>query len=193
MSVIKNKRSLSDLEFFHNAIKLRTTMTDLLLRDFGVKAKNKNAQVYPKKFKMDKEDGERFMELCEKYQITSIIESYPDWLINEMRTSILENLRQLLANITSANSIYPVCIDEWTERRLRQDRAIGNCGIFGGKRAAVMEFLEKFVPLLKKTVSDVEMVIHNYVMYRYFENRCKSITTRMTLGETDLTKWWRHK
>lgn len=127
MSVIKNKRSLSDLEFFHNAIKLRTTMTDLLLRDFGIKAKNKNAQVYPKKFKMDKEDGERFMELCEKYQITSIIESYPDWLINEMRTSILENLRQLLANITSANSIYPVCIDEWTERRLRQDRAIGNC------------------------------------------------------------------
>lgn len=102
-------------------------MTDLLLRDFGVKAKNKNAQVYPKKFKMDKEDSERFMELCEKYQITSIIESYPDWLINEMRTSILENLRQLLANITSANSIYPVCIDEWTERRLRQDRAIGNC------------------------------------------------------------------
>lgn len=59
MSVIKNKRSLSDLEFFHNAIKLRTTMTDLLLRDFGVKAKNKNAQVYPKKFKMDKEDDAR--------------------------------------------------------------------------------------------------------------------------------------
>lgn len=68
-----------------------------------------------------------------------------------------------------------------------------NCGVFGGKRAVVMEFLEKFVPLLMNTVSDVEMVVYNYVLYRWFEGRAECITTRMTLGEVDMTKWWRHK
>ena len=91
MSVIKNKRSLSELEFFHNAIKLRKEMTDLLLRDFGVKARKKDPQIFPKRYSMDKDDGEAFMKLCEKYKIVSIIETYPDWLINEFRTSILKN------------------------------------------------------------------------------------------------------
>lgn len=68
-----------------------------------------------------------------------------------------------------------------------------NCGVFGGKREAVMEFLDKFVPLLMNTVSDVEMVVYNYVLYRWFEDRAECITTRMTLGELDMTKWWRHK
>lgn len=68
-----------------------------------------------------------------------------------------------------------------------------NCGVLGGKREIVMEFLEKFVPLLEQTVSDVEMVIYNYVLYRYFNDRKECITTRMTLGEKDMTKWWRHK
>ena len=64
MSVIKNKRSLSELEFFHNAIKLRREMTSLLLRDFGIKARNKDTQVIPKLYKMEKEDGEAFLKLC---------------------------------------------------------------------------------------------------------------------------------
>lgn len=129
MSVIKNKRSLSDLEFFHNAIKLRKNMTDLLLRDFGVKARQRDPHIYPKRFAMDKEDGERFLELCDKYKITSIVDDYPKWLIDEFRESILLNLRELLANITAANSIYPTCMIELDERRIRQDRAIANCEV----------------------------------------------------------------
>ncbi len=37
MSVVKGKRSVSKLEFFHNAIILRKKITDLLMRDFGIK------------------------------------------------------------------------------------------------------------------------------------------------------------
>ena len=127
MSVIKNKRGLSDLEFFHNAIKLRKRMTELLLRDFGIKQKNTDVNVFAREYAMDKADKSLFNELCEKYKITTLVESYPRWLINEFRESILINLRELLANITAANSIYPICIEEWNERRIRQDRAIGNC------------------------------------------------------------------
>jgi uncharacterized protein YjbK len=39
----------------------------------------------------------------------------------------MQNLRELMRNITCANSIYPVCEEELTERRIYQDRAIGNC------------------------------------------------------------------
>ena len=127
MSVIKNKRSLSELEFFHNAIKLRKEMTGLLLRDFGMKARNKDTQVIPKLYKMEKEDGEEFLKLCEQYKIVSLVETYPEWLIREFRESILLNLRELIKNITSANSIYPMYMEELMERRIYQDRAIGNC------------------------------------------------------------------
>lgn len=127
MSVLKNKRSLSTLEFFHNAIKLRKEMTSLLLRDFGIKAKNKDVNIYPKQYKMDKEDGDKFVELCEKYKITTLVETYPDWLIIEFRKTILYNLRDLIKCITQANSIYPVCIAEYEERRTWQNRAIGDC------------------------------------------------------------------
>lgn len=94
MSVIKNKRGLSDLEFFHNAIKLRKRMTELLLRDFGIKQKNTDVNVFAKEYAMDKADKSLFNELCEKYKITTLVESYPRWLINEFRESILINLRE---------------------------------------------------------------------------------------------------
>jgi hypothetical protein len=37
MSVLKNKRGISQLEFYHTARSLREDMTKLLLRDFGIK------------------------------------------------------------------------------------------------------------------------------------------------------------
>lgn len=39
MSVPKHKRSESPMEFLHNALSLRREMTELLLRDFGVKSR----------------------------------------------------------------------------------------------------------------------------------------------------------
>ena len=68
-----------------------------------------------------------------------------------------------------------------------------NCGVFGGKREIVMDFLEKFTDRLRKNDIDLEMVAFNYLIYTQYQNKTKSITTRMTLGEHDMTKWWRHK
>ena len=150
MSVIKNKRSLSSLEFFHNAIKLRKEMTELLLRDFGVKAKNRDVNIYPKKYSMDKADGEIFVELCEKYKIATLVETYPDWLIMEFRKTILYNLRDLIKCITQANSIYPVSISELEERRGWQNRAIGDCEILLQEMAYIISVIpvdaNKYMP-----------------------------------------------
>lgn len=106
MSVLKNNRSLSNLEFYNNAQKLRIEITNFLLRDFGVRDKVRRA----------KDDPE-----------VPIIEEYPDWLITFFRQSIITLLRSLMQNITAANTIYPVTMSELAERRKYQTLAIINC------------------------------------------------------------------
>jgi len=104
VSVLKNKRGLSKLEFYHNARKLRHDITNLLLRDFGVRdtvRKVKNE--------------------------VSVIETYPDWLLEEFRRSIIQILRNLMMNITAGNTIYPVNHAELDLRRHYQTQAIINC------------------------------------------------------------------
>ena len=174
MSVIKNKRSLSELEFFHNAIRLRKEMTGLLLRDFGVKARNKDTQVFPKLYKMDKDDGKVFLELCEKYKIVSTLETYPEWLIREFRESILMNLRELIKNITCANSIYPACLAELTERRICQDRAIGNCETLLQEMAYAMSVLPNDANKYMHYVDMIQREIALLKGWRKSDNKLKS-------------------
>ena len=108
MSVLKNKRGLSKLEFYHNARKLRRDITNLLLRDFGVRDKVR---------KIKSENGET----------VSVIEGYPDWLIENFRDSIMRILRGLMMNITAGNTIYPANESELQLRRYYQTQAIVNC------------------------------------------------------------------
>ncbi|MDR0374619.1 MAG: hypothetical protein LBH85_02730 [Treponema sp.] len=108
MSVLKSKRGLSRLEFYHNARKLRKDITNLLLRDFGVRDKVR---------KVKTEDG----------KTVSVIEGYPDWLIEKFRDSIIQILRNLMMNITAGNSVYPVNEAELQLRRQYQTAAIVNC------------------------------------------------------------------
>ncbi len=44
MSVPKGKRSLSDMQFYKNAINLRLRISEFLLRDFGIKPKVRSLQ-----------------------------------------------------------------------------------------------------------------------------------------------------
>jgi hypothetical protein len=106
MSVIKNKRGLSKLEFYHNARKMRREITMLVLRDFGIHSRGK-------KFKED--TGSRQPE------------EFYDELIAEFSKNIRLLLRNMMWNITAGNTIYPVNDAELQERRLYQDRAIIAC------------------------------------------------------------------
>lgn len=125
MSVLKNKRGISSLEFYHNAVSMRKEITSLLLRDFGVKNKIRNTKFMTKG--MNQEDAKLFAGICEKYNISNSIEEYPEWLIADMRKNVMSILHNLIMNITSANSLYPVHETEYYERRRLQNAAIGNC------------------------------------------------------------------
>lgn len=125
MSVLKNKRSVSSLEFYHNAVSMRKEITSLLLRDFGVKNKVRDTVFLTKN--MSEEDAKLFKGLCEKYDFDGAIEEYPEWLIADLRKGVMNLLRNLIQNITAANSIYPVHESEYYERRKLQNAAIANC------------------------------------------------------------------
>lgn len=68
-----------------------------------------------------------------------------------------------------------------------------NCGVVGGKRKIMMEFLKDFTDRLKKNDIDLEMVPFNYLCYTKYAGKVHNCTTRMTMGEKDYKKWWRHK
>ena len=98
VSVPKGKRGLSKMEFYHNARKLREEIIKMLLRDFGVR------------------DKIRKIRTEENLEVT-IIEEYPSWIITSLRDNIVRILRDLIANITAGNTIYPVNADELRLRR----------------------------------------------------------------------------
>lgn len=89
MSVLKNKRELSKLEFYHTARKLRKELIELLRRDFGIHSRG-NAKKIDASF---------------------------------IRTL----LRDLIWNITAANTIYATTKEELRIRRNYQNAAIINC------------------------------------------------------------------
>jgi len=104
--VLKKKRGLSRLEFYHNARKMRKELTMLVLRDFGIHSRGA-------KFKADTGSQQP--------------EGFYDELIKRFSDKIFDLLENLVMNITAANTIYPVNDSELTKRREYQDEAIINC------------------------------------------------------------------
>lgn len=153
MSVVKNKRNLSRLEFYSVARQLREDITRFLLRDFGIRNKI-------------------YKEVLEDNTELTTIEGHPEWIVDYLRKSIIVTVNQLMDNIVAANSIYPINMREVEERRILQDRAIMNCEqllqeliycadvmpLQTSKLEPYAEMIDKEIALLKgwrKTTNDI--------------------------------------
>jgi hypothetical protein len=143
MSVHKNKRGLSRLELYHTARQLRQDVTNLLLRDFGVR------------------DKVRKIKTEDNLEVT-IIEEYPEWLIRQFRENIMKILRDLMLNITGANTIYPQSFNELDQRRTYQNNAIVNCEQLIEEMTYCADMLpvklEKFLPFVDKITFEVTLL-----------------------------------
>lgn len=162
MSVLKNKRKTSRLEFLHNAYVMQRTFVMLMLRDFGTKAKIRSTNFFAKLFKMEEEDKEKFLEIADKYKISAITEEYPEWLIVDMRNRLQQELRLLIRNIIQANSIYPVYMFEFEDRRRYQTAAIGNCEQILQEMQYIMYVLDvnvnKFLPFVDMIDKEIALL-----------------------------------
>ena len=142
--VPKHERSLSPMEFLHNALVLRREVTELLLRDFGVKSKvrehltNTQMDMESKaaledvinRYQMDESDSQKIDSIIRnsRYDVR-VLDEFPDWLINYYRTSILHVMEALCNNVYYANSIF-ICKNpemEHGQRRYYLNAAIANC------------------------------------------------------------------
>ncbi len=160
MSVLKNKRGLSDLEFYRNGIVLRKSLTELLLKDFGIRNKIRKAVSYTKS--MTEEDAAIFQNLMDKYEYTSIIEEYPCWIIDNMRTNILNLCHSMIMNITQANTIYPTNEYEYYDRRNYQNHAIGNCEQLLQEMQYIISIIpvdaNKYLPYVKMITKEIQLL-----------------------------------
>ena len=125
-NVPKSKRSLSELEFYKTAIRLRVGISNWLLRDFGIKPTKRRVDDFTRRYKFCEEDASTMISLLDRYGIGNrLTETFPEWWVNERRLSVDRIISKMIQEIRMANSIYPTCKEEYYERRLHQDRAIG--------------------------------------------------------------------
>ncbi len=126
MSVVKSKRKASQFEVFHHLYKMRREVTDLILRDFGYdlsKAETKVQSIFGNKAyeELTPQEQVRYEKLKDRNK------AFDEWFINDERQIIVDCLRNITEEVFVANSIYPMYPEELIERRLHQDKAIGQC------------------------------------------------------------------
>ena len=126
MSVLKSKRKESQFEVFHHLTKMRKEVTDLLLRDFGYdldRANKRISNMFGNRSyeELTPDEKVRYEKLSEKNK------AFDEWFVKDQRQTVVDCLRTITAEVYTANSIYPTYMEELVERRLHQDRAIGQC------------------------------------------------------------------
>ncbi len=125
MGVLARFRKASPLEVFTNAQRLRKDLISLACRDFGLRPIAQSVEALAKG--MPPADRKAFIDLAQRHGITHALDACEPWLVGRLRDSIWQLSRQLVLDLTTANSIYVTNEKELMERRLLQDRAIGSC------------------------------------------------------------------
>ncbi len=181
MSVVKGKRNLSGMEFFHNALTLRKKVTELLMRDFGIKGFKRNIRFVGNVEHFSDEDKMLMQEVFDKYEMDRCFEDeYPIWLIDKERIYFLDILRSLMKNIVKANSIYPVNMNEYHERRKYQNDAIGDCEDL----LQEMQYLISIVPVdAEKYMDYVEMIEKEIALLKGWRKGDNKIAARLRKQE----------
>lgn len=163
MSVLKANQKPSPFEVEHHAYKIRTVITDLALRKFGLKeyAEKPKPETYSKWSHQQKDGYDKSVaKNKERY------EAFIEWFIPDEQKSILNLCRNMIHEIFLANEIYPQHLCECDERRLHQDLAIGYC--------------ENLIQELQYVITTLHVNIEKY-----------ETITKMIVHEQNLIKGWR--
>ena len=110
---------------------------------------------------MNNEDKSNFIDICTKYGI-NVESEYPLWLIEYYRDWILELLKNLINNVTQANTIYPTSESEFYLRRKYQHEAIANCYQLKQAFQTAIRILpvdvEKYMPFVGMIDKELELL-----------------------------------
>ena len=189
-NVPQNKRGLSEMEFYRNAIWLRKRIESYILRDFGVKSKIRNTEFLRKVSKFEEKDISILEELAEKYNIkNAVTEEYPQWYLNNYRDFFIGIMRTILHNIRRANDTYPTTIAQFDTRRAYQDLAIRDCEVVYEELQYVISVLpvdaNKYEEIVKKIDEEIALLRG----WRKSDNRIlKAIKAKVSQQEVSATE-----
>ncbi len=158
MSVVKSQRKESKFEVLHHAYQLRKEITDMLLHDFGYRPKPKEGVT------------ENEYQQQRRY-------AFESWFIQDSREVIIKRMRDLIANLIAANTMYPVNDAEWTERRLYQDRAIINCYQLLQELQYAIETIHPDINRYTRLALEIDTEIKLIKGWRKSDNKVKSKPT----------------
>lgn len=160
MSVVKGKRTESNVIYFSYAYDLVEKVTKYLLSDFGIKKTYRDLKVFTYKAKMSEEDRELFTELSNKYHL-DVETSYPEYIMNHYRDTALTIMTNIISSISKAYTMYPNSVYEFNVKRQHITDAISLCfDLKHTLQLAINLFtanhLEKYVPIVEMVDQEIE-------------------------------------
>lgn len=184
MTVPKGKRSLSDMQFYKNAITLRLRISEFLLRDFGVKPKVRSLQNLKDIHKMSDEDAKALSDLMDRYNLGDrVIEEFPEWWIDQHRKEIDKILTDLLLAIRKANAIYPQTMPEYEERRLYQTKAICAIDCLTEELSFAVALLNRKIGIdINRLEPYLKLIEEEYVLLKAWRKSDNKIRNRILKG-----------
>ena len=163
MSVLKSKRGVSCMEFYHNALALRKYVTFRLLKDFGIKNTVRDKVHFLHTENLSDIDKKKLCELLQQCDYNATIEEYPAWFISREREYISDLCRKLIAYITSANAIYITNEQESTQRRQLQNLAIATVEILIQELTFITEIIpstqaDQLKPFIEMSTREIALL-----------------------------------
>ena len=172
MSVIARKRKESQFEVIKHFYRLRKDITDLLLRDFGYSSKkfeNKMSKMFGGKSFEELSDNQKEHYLKTVHRSTG----FEEWFIGYQRDAIMDCIRNATEYIFTANSIYPSIPEELVERRIFQDKAIGQMYRLLQELQYAIEILPVNIEKYIKFTDDIKKQINLLKGWRKSDNKFK--------------------
>lgn len=165
MSVSESKRSTSSFEVRDDVVKLSYKIIVLVYSNFGIEVKEENSIVgnWCKNDNGEIEvsatvrssrpdiDGTSLILEFER-DSTVYLKSYKTWLISHYKEELWKYVQKLSYHIRVANTINPILVSEYEERRLHQDKAMACC-------LHLLDLLDQTKEILHVKLSKVDPII----------------------------------
>lgn len=172
MSVLVKRRHKSKFEVFDNWTDLRIEITDLLLRDFGY-SQEKATKRLNKRFGNKSMDEMSEIEISHYQKTKARYEAFDEWFISDERKVITDFMRKVSSHCTLANSLFPYIEEEYVERRLHQDKAIGYCFAIKQELQYVIDTLPVDVNVYLRFADKIDKEIALIKAWRKSDNKLK--------------------
>lgn len=144
MSVPSWNRTASKLDAFYEAVKLRHIVTQIIMRNFGLKREKYNSLIgrqarekYPELKKL----FERIDNYQNEVEKQKLLTEYPEWFITRVRENLFKYSSDLVSNISAANEILCRIKEEYIKRILLEDEAIADIARIRQEVLFIEEFM----------------------------------------------------